>query len=145
MTEVARQRSIDLRQNPRREAHLLLYSANTLALTMETRGRYKTSPIVGYIRSAKPHDPQLAEWEQQIRAYAIVHGYNLVAVFREESTSGVAAHRPVLDSVLRDLSTGRYAGILVPSESHISSDRSKRRRIIGNIEKHAWIITVTNP
>jgi DNA invertase Pin-like site-specific DNA recombinase len=101
---------------------------------------YKTSPVVGYIRSAQINDPRLDEWEAEIRAYASERGYYLVKVARESGTSGVASYRPVLNEILNDLTSGEYIGLIVLNRQHLSSNRTTQERLRGKIDYiGAWI------
>jgi hypothetical protein len=87
------------------------------------------SPVAGYMRSPLLGDPQLCVLEAGIRQYARKHGYNLVAVFREEGVSSVAAWRPELEKLIRGLERRVWVGVLVPSETHWSSRPAIARRI----------------
>ncbi len=57
---------------------------------------FRGSPVVGDVRSARLGDPQLDEWEAQIRQYAAEMGYNLTAVLRDEGVSAVVVWKPKL-------------------------------------------------
>jgi hypothetical protein len=109
---------------------------------MNDEQSYKTSPIVGYVRSARKSDPQLDQLDAQIRRYASERGYNLAAVFREEGVSGVAVHRPVLDTLLLKLDTCHYAGVVVPTLCHLSAQRTLLTRTIARIHENAWLDTI---
>ena len=76
--------------------------------------------MVGYIRSAKLNDPQLDEWEAEIRAHAAERGYNLVEVVRDEGVSGVAVWKPGLERVIRDVECGKYTGIILLGLKHLA-------------------------
>jgi len=100
---------------------------------------FKTSPVVGYIRSARFGDPKLDEWDVQVRAYAAKRGYNLAAVFREEGVSAVAAHRPVLAQLFDDLQATRYVGLIVPTRAHLGDTNAMINRALSRISSSAWI------
>jgi hypothetical protein len=101
---------------------------------------YRGSPVVGYVRSAKFKDPKLDELEARIRNYAEERGYNLITVRREEGISGVAAHKPMLEQIIREVAVRKYVGVIVPSEEHLSSKPSIAHHVNSRIE-HAggWV------
>lgn len=105
---------------------------------------YKTSPVVGYVRSAMLNDPRLDEWEAQIRTYAAERGYNLVRVYREEATSGTRNVKPILQQILDSVHVGRYVGLITPSLAHLSSTPSAAARIVHQINHNAWIQFLVN-
>lgn len=61
------------------------------ANTMSGGQSYKTSPVVGYTRSAKTNDPRLDEWEAQIWAYAVERASPNLAVPENSVRRAVAA------------------------------------------------------
>lgn len=81
------------------------------------------SPVAGYVRSAVPGDPLLDEDTARIQAYAQDKGLRLAHVVRDEGTSSVAALRPVLDQLVQDLDRGKFAGVIIPSLSHLGRPR----------------------
>jgi hypothetical protein len=91
------------------------------------------SPVVGYVRSPRLQDPELDELEVHLRLYAQEHGYNLVAVLREEGISSIAAWRPELERLLRGLERREWVGVLIPSEAHLSHLSSVARRLARRI------------
>jgi hypothetical protein len=101
------------------------------------------SPVVGYIRSARLHDPGLDAAEELIRAYAQAHGLNLVYVFREEGISSVAAWRPELEKLIRGLERHDWTGVIIPDATHWSYQPSIKRKMQTRVEaRGAWILNI---
>jgi len=84
---------------------------------------YKGSSVLGYVRSARRNNPQLDEWEAEIRAYAAERGYNLLVVLREEGVSAVSAHRPIMRYAVAELATNHGVGLIMPSPDHLGIPR----------------------
>jgi DNA invertase Pin-like site-specific DNA recombinase len=104
------------------------------------------SPVVGYIRSAKLGDSQLDVWEAEIRAYCAERGYNLVEVIRDDGVSGVAAWKPGLERLIRDVEDGRLVGVLIPGYAHLESTQNAQKRIIKRMEQAgAWVQCISPP
>lgn len=104
---------------------------------------YKSSPVVGYVRSAQRTDPRLDEWEARIRAYAGERGYNLATVLREEGISGVSANRPVLETLIRDLSEGKYVGVVLYKSSDLGNSARCRSNAQAIRSTDAWLEVVS--
>jgi len=101
---------------------------------------FRGSPVVGYIRSAKLGDPQLDEWEGQIRHYASERGYNLVEVVRDEGVSAVTVWKPELERLISKFTTAGYAGVITPHRSSLAQSPSAVTRTISRIvAAGAWI------
>lgn len=106
----------------------------------EQASSFKGSPVVGYIRSARRGDPQLDEWEAQIRAYCAERGYNLVEVVRDEAVSAVTTWKPGLDRILHGIARKQWVGVLAIDCTHLGSPRTVRRRMIKAIEAaNGWL------
>ncbi len=101
------------------------------------------SPVVGYVRSVRLHDPELDVAEQLIREHARAYGLNLVHVFREEGISSVASWRPELEKLIHGLKHHDWAGVLIPDDTHWSRNKNMAARIRGRVERIGWV-TVLN-
>ncbi|WP_186315488.1 recombinase family protein [Catellatospora sichuanensis] len=101
---------------------------------------FRGSPVVGYVRSTARGGADLESLVEQVRNYADNHGLWLADVVRDEGTSAVAAWRPRLEQLIRDLEQCRYAGVVVPDLDHFGKPRSAGLRVLHRIEAtSAWV------
>lgn len=87
-------------------------------------------PAAAYVRVST--EEQTEGWsldgqEQQIRNYAERHGYEIVAVYQDE-TSGSKEKRPGLDNLLLDAHAGRFSAIIVIHTSRLFRNVALARR-----------------
>lgn len=107
---------------------------------MSRQSSFRSSPIVGYIRSPRLEDEQVDEMESQIREYAKNHGFYLETVLREMRRSAVATWRPVLEQLIRELKHGRFVGVVLPSLDHLGRPRSLALRNLERLrDTSAWV------
>lgn len=94
---------------------------------------HETSPVVGYVRSARTNDPRLYDWEVQIRAYAAECGYYLTVIIRDEGVSGVAPVREGLNELIRQVNDSPIVGVITPSPTHFAASATSAKRIYERI------------
>jgi len=112
----------------------------------EQASSFKGSPVVGYIRSARRGDPQLDEWEAQIRAYCAERGYNLVEVVRDEGVSAVASWRPGLEKIIQGAERRGWVGVIVPARRHFGRNDATIRMSIGRLNgAGTWVRILDSP
>src|SRR5690606_15028907 len=92
--------------------------------------RMTNEPAAAYVRLSTEEQTEgwsLEGQEQAIQAYAERHGYEIVAVYRDE-TSGSKEKRPGLDKMLMDARAGRFQAIIVMHTSRFFRSVALARR-----------------
>lgn len=87
--------------------------------------------IYGYMRAYDGlPDDQIRQYEQQLKHWAIAHGYELVAIRKELDKGSIAE----LTDLVSELNHARVRAVVVPSIEHFGGSRI--------LQEHLWSYVV---
>jgi len=76
--------------------------------------------VAVYCRTAREDDFAIGRQAEIVRSYAKEHGYNNLALYVDNGTSGLVLDRPALNRLKRHIAEGRIKAVIVLEMSRVS-------------------------
>jgi len=93
------------------------------------------TPVIGYLRSARPDRSALDLLVERLTAHAAANNLQLVAVYRDDGVPNTAPKRSAFTAMLTALEEGKAAGVLIPDAKHLACDDDLRSVLTARIEQ----------